>query len=319
METISTAGLINPEKTRLCEGPWLESRKVGGSDISTLMGLNPWSERGALEVYDSKVNGAQIEQTPAMEFGHAIEPMAIGWASRLTGYSFQGFGKTCFASVRADWETASPDALALASPEPVWGLAESLLGRRIPPERLGLEVKCTTSARRAEWGEALTDEIPPGYWAQIQWCLNVLDRDFWLCLVVFRDTCTSELYLIERDDEAIAAMRAVAADFWQNHVEPRKPPMADQYGRPSWPPNRGKGRVRWRAVASSAFDFMRREAGMMATYSATMADQNKDQPMGPVFQRMAETAAGYVARVETFARVTVEENRTPSEGGADAI
>jgi hypothetical protein len=76
---------------------------------------------------------------------------------------------------------------------------------------------------RSGWGEAGSDEIPIHYHAQVMHGLGVTGRDTTIvCAMVGLDTMV--FYRVDRDEEAIAAMRAAAVKFWNDHVEKKIPP-----------------------------------------------------------------------------------------------
>lgn len=75
----------------------------------------------------------------------------------------------------------------------------------------------------AGWGEAGTDQIPVHYAAQVLHGLSVMRRK--VCIVAaLAGLDTMTFYRVERDEEAIADLRAAEVSFWQNHVLAGVPP-----------------------------------------------------------------------------------------------
>jgi predicted phage-related endonuclease len=76
---------------------------------------------------------------------------------------------------------------------------------------------------RFGWGEAGTSDIPVNYAAQVMWGLGIKKRR--VCIVPAMVGLDNMIfYRVERDDETIAAMRAEALRFWNEHVLTRIPP-----------------------------------------------------------------------------------------------
>jgi predicted phage-related endonuclease len=78
-------------------------------------------------------------------------------------------------------------------------------------------------SERFGWGEAGTSDIPTHYAAQVMWGLGIKGRK--ACIVPAMVGLDNMIfYRVERDDETIAAMRAEALRFWNEHVLTKIPP-----------------------------------------------------------------------------------------------
>lgn len=75
----------------------------------------------------------------------------------------------------------------------------------------------------AGWGDAGTDHIPVHYMAQVQHGLGVTGRHVAI-LAALAGLDTMVFYRIERDEEAIEAMRETMVWFWDNNVLAGVPP-----------------------------------------------------------------------------------------------
>lgn len=191
---------------------WLEGRRkgIGSSDAPAVLGLSPWA--CALDVYAAKVDGTSLGMTPALEWGHRLEPAIAGAIIDRTG-----------------WKIAKPNAckhrehdFILANPDRVrldWD------GSSAPNELI--EIK--TTSRDEGWGEPETDEIPQHYWAQVQHQLAVFNSTHesevcWVfVLVAGRDF---RRYRVPRDPGYLDVVIDTYRDFWRC-VETRTPPEPD--------------------------------------------------------------------------------------------
>lgn len=114
-------------------------------------------------------------------------------------------------------------SLAVASPD---GLTDDAL----------VELKTACNWVREKWGEPGTDLIPDDYNLQVQWLLEVADRDVAHILVAFGNDLSDEegqplfaitetaAYLVRRDPELVAELLSCAARFFAEHIETKTPP-----------------------------------------------------------------------------------------------
>jgi hypothetical protein len=105
-----------------------------------------------------------------------------------------------YAHHERPWQVCSPDALLYAN--------DSAEHFDLPGE--GLEVK--TDRFPDGWGEPGTDEIPPGYLAQVRWCLDVFGLDTWHVAFLCSGQDYTE-YVVHRDDAHQAHLREQARAF----------------------------------------------------------------------------------------------------------
>ena len=88
---------------------WLDFRrnKIGASDASAIMGVNPWKTR--YQLYEEKVYGKDQKQTGAMRRGSYYEEEARNAFEKLTGLSVK---PKIIVSDERDWQMASLDGLS---------------------------------------------------------------------------------------------------------------------------------------------------------------------------------------------------------------
>lgn len=173
---------------------WHAARElgIGGSEIGTIMGLNPWESAFALW---AKRTG-QIPNPPidnwSVRFGKAFEePILRMWAEQNPQWTVYLTGTYQHAS--KGYLIANPDALARNKDTGEWIL---------------IEVKTARS------GWTIT---PPAYVAQVQHYLNVLHLDRGIIVAVAG--WSWEERPVERDSFFIEALETAADRFWDHLQE----------------------------------------------------------------------------------------------------
>ena len=177
---------------------WHEMRRhgVGGSEIGTIMGLNPWESAFALW---AKRTG-QIPDPPlsswSIRFGRAFEkPVLSLWAEEHP--EFEVYEAGTYRHPDYDFLHANPDALAYDAKNDEW---------------IVVEVKTS----RGTWGDA-----PPAYVAQVQHYMAVfgLKRS----VIVAVAGWNYEERWIDRDDFQVGAQIESAIRFWDHLQNLQKP------------------------------------------------------------------------------------------------
>lgn len=176
---------------------WLEARRsgIGGSEIGTICGLNPWESAFALwakrtgQIPDPELTGWSIR------FGKAFEEPILGlWAAEHPEYDVYRTGTYLD---RDGVLIANPDALAKHHETGEWVV---------------VEVKTS----RGSWRE-----VPPHYEAQVQHYMDVLGLKKAVVVgVVGWDWHESWL---DYDEFLADAQRASAGRFWDHLQEMKKP------------------------------------------------------------------------------------------------
>lgn len=133
---------------------WLS--RMSASKIAAVVGLSPYESRFSLW---HRMAGLvpQQKQTAVMSRGHYLEPGICKWWADQHPDLETLRGQSYLHETR-DWQVAAPDRLVVRKDD---AGVTSLL-----------EVK--SSAYADDWGPSGSDEIPPGYRAQVLWQLDTL-------------------------------------------------------------------------------------------------------------------------------------------------
>jgi putative phage-type endonuclease len=125
------------------------SNGVGGSEVGTILGLNPWESAYALWAKKTGKIPSEIEENWAIRFGKAFEdPILQLWCEEHP--EWEVFTTATYADPDCSYRKANPDALAK---------------NRHTGEWMVVEVKTS----RNTW-----DEVPPAYVAQVLHYMGVL-------------------------------------------------------------------------------------------------------------------------------------------------
>lgn len=177
---------------------WLEARfdGIGGSDIGTILGLNPWESAYALWAKKTR----QIDSPPltnmAVRFGQKFEsPILEIFAEDHP--EFELFSTGTYASVERPYMMANPDALARHRETGEWWV---------------IEVKTA----RTDWAE-----VPKHYEAQVRWYMDVMGIKKGLIIgcVAFN----WHEHFIEYDEFEAEIARQAAERFWEKVQTISKP------------------------------------------------------------------------------------------------
>jgi putative phage-type endonuclease len=180
---------------------------VGGSDIASIMGINPY--RSGLDCWLDKVSPdtRPDSDNPATRRGKRMEPVILEWAREDFGLEVEHRNRR-FVDSAVPFFAAEIDAETTVDGEPV-----------------NVEVKTVHPFLGKEWGEQESDGMPLHYLAQTMWGLSVTGRN--LCVVYAGVGDELRRYFVERDDALIDLMRHEADSFWRGYVETRLRPDID--------------------------------------------------------------------------------------------
>lgn len=200
---VSTNGLSREE--------WLAARRrgLGGSDIGTICGLNPYSSPYALWLEKTGQVPPQEVDSEAALWGHLHEDTVAREFARRTGIPVR-----------------RRNAI-LQHPDHPWALAN--LDRvcvDVRGVRGVLECKTTGFARAEEWEG---DAIPDAYLCQVSWYLGVTGAPYgYIACLIGGNKLVYKF--VPRDETLIAELLQRGRDFW-TLVETLTPPALD--GRPA--------------------------------------------------------------------------------------
>jgi len=184
----------------------LRQTGVGGSDLATILGLNPYQT--AWELYYEKIGVMPDdgEDSLAQRMGHRLEdPIAREYAQE-----FQVRLRRRNQTVR--------------HPKYDWLLAN--IDRERVKEKRGVEIKNVGWPMVDRWGPSGTDQVAEHYLPQPLHYMLVLDYPRWDVAAYLAGT-EIRYYHLERDPEWDEIIIQTTHDFWHHHVLVQKPPEPD--------------------------------------------------------------------------------------------
>lgn len=199
---------------------WLEHRKLGlgGSDIASVIGKNPWKSNQ--ELWREKVGIKQAKDLSGNEwvqYGHDAEPLL----------------RSLFALDFPEYEVIYTENNSYRNDKYPWALAsvDGLLKDR--KRRLGiLEVKTSNILQPYDW-DKWRDKIPDNYYCQVLFYMAVLEADFAVLKAQLRRRGTDGLriktnhYFMERSEveEDIKYLMSKGEEFWESVKERKEPAL----------------------------------------------------------------------------------------------
>lgn len=188
----------------------LAARKVGGSDVATIFGLNPY--KTAFELYMEKrgeLPPPDLSENENVEAGEIFEaPIADLTARRLS----RQWGREVKLR-RCN--------LTLVHPQYDWLTVH--IDRDFVGEDRGLEIKNVGWRMASKWGEPGSDQVPDFYLPQPHTYMLVKDYPVWTVAAYFGGG-DLRCYEIERDKEMDELIVETTHDFHFNHVLKGIPP-----------------------------------------------------------------------------------------------
>jgi putative phage-type endonuclease len=207
---------------------WLAARtRIGGSDIGSLAGLNPYAS--PFSVFVDKVHGSSFSGNAATELGNHLEAPVGEIYAKETNSAVVDW-PVLFRATDNSYAAANVDRFIVdESPEFPAGKVTRWESLEVPPGlQAVLEIKTGALAspgKPYEWFEG-GESVPLSYAAQGLWYLSVtgLPRVEFGALIGGHGFITRTLH---RDEQLIADLKSIAESFWFNHIEPQIPPEPD--------------------------------------------------------------------------------------------
>lgn len=181
---------------------WLEARRkgIGGSDASTILGLNPYST--PLRLYLEKIGKAGEKETnEAMRQGTDLEAYVAERFCEETGLKVKRVNKI------------------LKHPDYPWMQAN--IDRAVVGKDAGLECKTTSPYSKFKFDDG---EINPHYYWQSMHYMAVTGAKMWYVAILVLGKAF-HVFSIPRDEGAIEYLIAAEKEFWEGHVVPQVPPL----------------------------------------------------------------------------------------------
>lgn len=175
---------------------------IGGSDIGTIMGVNPWKSPYTLWAEKTGlIQPEDLSDNDAVWFGTKEEDIIAERFTMKTGLKVR---KSNYAYGCLEFPFLKGHVDRLAS-----------------KGKWGLEIKTTSSWNKTKYDEG---EVPEAHWWQCQFYMFVTGYNLWY-LATKRD---NRFYItkIARDDEAITRMLITCREFWE-HIQSGEPVEID--------------------------------------------------------------------------------------------
>ena len=195
--------LIKISTVNMTHDEWLQHRQksIGGSDASSIIGLNPWSS--PYTVWADKLGKIPAkEDNEAMRQGRDLEFYVAERFCEATGKKVR----------RENHILINPD----------YPFAHANVDRMVVGEDAGLECKTTSSLNMKNFKNGA---FPDTYYVQCVHYMMVTGCKKWYLAVLVLNKGFM-VFEIERDEEEIEALAKSEADFWKL-VEEKTSPIAD--------------------------------------------------------------------------------------------
>lgn len=197
---------------------------IGGSDISAILGQNPY--KTGLQLWMDKTGRSTDEPDgdalERMHWGTVLEDVVARHYAEQRGVKVQRINdqmqhpKCPVAIANIDRAVIEDGTRAR------WdGQAGRVLGAR---NVLECKTAHAMAQHSADWGQPGTDEVPQAYWLQCQWYLGITGLPFADLAVLFGGQ-KFEIYTIAADAALFGDMLTEAEQWWQAHVVADIPPQ----------------------------------------------------------------------------------------------
>ncbi|MBT7876943.1 MAG: hypothetical protein HN738_02555 [Gammaproteobacteria bacterium] len=170
---------------------------IGGTDVGCLLGVG---FKSPYELWEEKTGrGKEFSMNEAMRWGLALEDVLRVRYAEETGHKVDTIEPV--RHPKHEWWVGSPDG--------------------VTPDRV-LEIK-TARFQGDDWGNPGTDQVPMGYYCQVQWYMAALSLDKADIAVLFSGQDFA-IYHVERDDKCLKSLYKKAKSFWEKNVKEDIPP-----------------------------------------------------------------------------------------------
>ena len=197
---------------------WLQARgkRIGGSEASAVVGLNPYMSNTDLwSIKTGRREAEDISDKPYVRYGHDAEPLLRElFKLAFPGYKVGYRDNNLFLNSRYPWAHASLDGW-LQDPEGRTGI---------------LEIK-TTEILQSMQKEKWKDRIPDNYYLQVLHYMMVMEADFACLKAQLKYDYDGDIYLqirhywIERQDveNDIRILSEKEEEFWHHMQNSTRP------------------------------------------------------------------------------------------------
>lgn len=209
---------------------WLENRKngIGGSEISAVVGLNPYMSN--IELWERKTGRKEAEdisEKSYVKYGTQAEPhLRELFKLDFPQYKVEYIENNSFVNDKYPWALASLDGW-LEERITIDDSTEVVVRKGI------LEIK-TTEILNATQREKWKNQIPQNYYCQVLFYMAVLEADFAILKAQLKTVIDGVPYLqtkyykIEREDVQadMDYLMQEGSEYWNNYIlADRQPPL----------------------------------------------------------------------------------------------
>lgn len=270
------------------------TKYIGGSDIAAILGISPW--KTAIDLWIDKTTPPREDATNwrAKARGTRLEPYIVDMIREEHGVQIVARNERYIDS-EVPYFACEIDA---------------------ETDDENIEIKTVHPFKAKEWGSLETDQLPLHYLAQVQWGMGIRRKERCRVFALIGDDLKP--YVVERDEEIIAAMREKAAEFWTRYVLAKLRPPIDYADsktletlRRLYPGTDGSTieatamHEHWRAVMQTAQDMAAKyeaviegaKAHLMAEMGAAAMLKFSD---GKAYRRKLTTRKGYAVPDTTY-------------------
>lgn len=218
IQTTAKQALAIPTKD-LPREDWLRLRQsgIGGSDISAIMGFNPY--KTAYDLYHDKINDVvEDAQSDAAYWGTILEDVVAKEYALRNDCKVQKVNYM-IRHPEFDFALANIDRAVI---NPSISGNVRLKDGKLTTDKL-LEVKTASEYMKNVWGDEASDQVPDNYNLQCQWYMGITGvGECDLALLLGGNKYRQ--YNIKFDAELFEIMIDEAQNFWVNHVSARVEP-----------------------------------------------------------------------------------------------
>jgi len=195
-ETLNGAKLLGIYTPGSPEWHAARSLGIGGSEVGTILGLNPWESAYALWAKKLNLIPSEIKENWAIRFGKAFEaPILMLWAEEYP--EWEVFETGTYEDEFCSYRRANPDAIAK---------------HRVTGELMVIEVKTA----RTTW-----DDVPRAYLAQVQHYMGVTKIKKGIIVAVAGMTWNE--YDVPYNQDMIDVQNTALERFWNSVKTETKP------------------------------------------------------------------------------------------------
>lgn len=219
------------------EKVWLNYRRqgIGGSDVSAIFGVSPWTTSRALYYQKIGIDRSTSPNTYTLDFGHHVEPFVAQWFQHEWNTRYRRWLEK-HLDVKISSVNLYKDTMMYKHPLYPFMLAD--LDYRIQVVTIQGEVldgifECKTTSYHCGPEKWKQNAVPYEYELQCRHYMSVMNVGFVIigCLWGNQDS-DYRIRFIKRDEEKEKELIDREKDFWENKILKKCPPeISDEQGK----------------------------------------------------------------------------------------